>query len=102
MSGKHFKKVSEWVNAGCFDSGYYVFDASHVTGEETNKAIEFKAERFTSAGNPYTGTSWLPKSQVLVLFDDFYESTKGQKAYAIPGWLVSKKIDQCENLLNVM
>lgn len=85
-----FAKISEWVAAGSLNTGFYLLERVE---RETERAIGFKAEKYTSFGNLKPATCWIPKSKVTAVDNDFY--TKGvARMYLVPAWLYSAKSDE--------
>ena len=66
-----FKKTSEWVAAGNMNTGLYCLERVE---RETDKAVGFKAQKYTEFGNLKPAICWLPKSKLQVVENDFYTS----------------------------
>lgn len=88
-----FNLVSDWVNQGAMQTGFYLFSINAVV-KQTEKAVALKCTRFTASGNEYDGIAWLPKSACQQVTDDFYDETKGSTAWLVPEWLTTKKIQE--------
>ena len=82
-----FKKTSEYVAAGAMQTGW--FEITVV--KSTEKAVAVECKKYNSFGNDYKSMTWFPKSQVIVMENDFYTDTIGQKTTIAPGWLISAK-----------
>jgi hypothetical protein len=82
-----FTKISERLDAGAMESGYSLIEC---VAKETQKAIAFHVERWNRAANLYSTIVWFPKSQAIVVENDFYE--KGdEKLHLFPNWLFAAK-----------
>lgn len=85
-----FSKISEWIQAGNMESGFYMLEAVE---RETEKAVGFKAEKFNAAAYLKPATCWIPKSQLQAVKNDYY--TKGPaRMYLVPHWLYSRKEEE--------
>lgn len=82
---KSIKTVSEYLALGGLSLGMLV--ESPV--KETEKALGFNATKFNSYGNPYVGTAWLPKSQLIKVENDFY-ATGPIEMWICPAWIYEK------------
>ncbi len=87
---QQFTKVSEWIAAGNMASGMYVLERVE---RETDKAIGFKAEKYTSFGNLKPATCWMPKSKVQAVENDYYRNGPA-RMFLVPAWLYSAKTDE--------
>lgn len=90
----NFTKVSEWIAAGALSTGFFLIE---TPVKETEKALAFNAVKMSAYGNPYLGVTWLPKSQLVEVENDYY--TQGPaKAFVCPAWLYSKSFPDGECL----
>ncbi len=79
------KTVSEYLALGGLALGMLLESPT----KETEKAMAFPATKFNSHGNPYQGTCWLPKSQLVKIANDFY-TTGPAEMFICPTWLYEK------------
>lgn len=56
---------------------------------ETEKALGFECVKINACGNPYNGITWLPKSQLKEIANDFYTQADG-RFFLCPEWLYKK------------
>lgn len=85
-----FTKVSEWVAAGNMKTGLYSLERVE---RETDKAIGFKAEKYTEFGNLKPTICWMPKSKLQQVENDFYQNGPA-KMFLVPAWLYSAKTEE--------
>ena len=85
-----FTKTSEWVAAGNMNTGLYCLERVE---RETEKAIGFKAQKYTEFGNLKPAICWLPKSKLQVVENDFYTSGPA-KMFLVPAWLYHLKTEE--------
>ncbi|CAB5278226.1 hypothetical protein IST455A_03650 [Burkholderia multivorans] len=85
-----FTKVSEWVAAGNMKTGLYSLERVE---RETEKAIGFKAEKYTEFGNLKPAICWIPKSKLQAVVNDFYTSGP-TKMFLVPAWLYNIKTEE--------
>ena len=85
-----FKKTSEWVAAGNLNTGLYCLERVE---RETDKAIGFKAQKYTEFGNLKPAICWFPKSKLQVVENDFYLNGP-KKMFLVPAWLYGIKVDE--------
>ncbi|MDQ2077459.1 hypothetical protein [Marinimicrobium sp. ABcell2] len=81
--------MSEWVAQGGLDTPFRPFRP--VPGKETEKAFLVQGRKTNQAGYDYEATVYLPKSQCKLITDDFYNDTRGQEFWLVPGWLIEAK-----------
>ena len=87
MAKAKFTKISDWLEAGAMDSGFSLIEG---VAKETQNAIAFNAEKWNRAANLYKTIVWFPKSQAVVVENDYYE--KADKVlYLFPNWLFDAK-----------
>ena len=80
------KTVSEYLNQGGVSLNLFLLESPQ---KETEKALAFQSVALNGAGNRYNKLSWLPKSQLIKVINDFY--TEGPKEmYLCPTWLYRK------------
>ncbi|ART61457.1 hypothetical protein CBP36_21045 (plasmid) [Acidovorax carolinensis] len=85
-----FKKVSEWIAAGNMRTGFYSLERVE---RETDKAVGFKAEKYTASGNLKSAICWIPKSKLQTVVNDYYIHGPAQM-FLVPAWLYSAKVDE--------
>ena len=80
------KNVSEYIAAGSTATGFVLIESPV---RETEKALGFECVKFNACGNPYNGISWVAKSQIATVNNDYY--TSGPKVmFLCPNWLYRK------------
>src|SRR5699024_11723041 len=85
VMSKTFKKVSEWVKSGGFNTGYYIMEFT-VT-KRSSKAFAVEALKANSYGNLKQALCWLPASQIQEVENDLYEAEGASKTFfAVPAW----------------
>ena len=85
-----FKNTSEWVAAGNMNTGLYCLERVE---RETDKAVGFKAQKYTEFGNLKPAICWLPKSKLQVVENDFYTNGPA-KMFLVPAWLYNIKTEE--------
>jgi len=91
---KSIKTVSQYFAIGGMAVGMLL--ESPV--KETEKALAFKTVRHNSYGNAYQSLTWLPKSQLVELENDFYTQEAPAKFLLCPMWLYSKSFYNGETI----
>lgn len=81
--------VSEWIEAGRYESGFYLIERPPV--EERPKAVGFRWPKCLGSGDIVDAVVWFPKSQVKTIVNDYYSDTLGQDVTLVPCWLIWKK-----------
>jgi hypothetical protein len=83
---KSIKTVSQYIALGGMTVGMLL--ESPV--KETQKALAFQVVKFNSYGNAYNGLTWLPKSQLVEVSNDYYTNNAPAKMHLCPTWLYEK------------
>lgn len=85
-----FTTVGEWVASGSMKTGFYALE---LVEAETEKAIGFKAEKFSQSGNLKPSVCWMPKSKLQEVANDYYDNGPA-RMFLVPEWLYNIKIGE--------